>query len=52
MGHKQIVLTLISQKQYIADEEKYVTNYIYLENFNQDMKALEKRFELKKRANK
>ncbi len=34
-------------KQYIADEEKYVTNYIYLENFNQDMKALEKRFELK-----
>ena len=33
-------------QQYIAGEE-YVTNYIYLENFDQDMKALEKRFELK-----
>ena len=34
-------------QQYIAGEEEYVTNYIYLENFDQDMKALEKRFELK-----
>ena len=34
-------------QQYIAGEEEYVTNYIYLENFYQEMKALEKRFELK-----
>ncbi|GAB6507515.1 sulfotransferase family 2 domain-containing protein [Bacillus paranthracis] len=34
-------------QQYIAGEGEYVTNYIYLENFYQDMKALEKRFELK-----
>ena len=33
--------------QYIAGEEEYVTNYIYLENFDQEMKELEKRFELK-----
>ncbi|MFV1458065.1 glyoxalase, partial [Bacillus mycoides] len=34
-------------QQYIAGEEEYVTNYIYLENFDQEMKKLEKRFELK-----
>lgn len=34
-------------QQYIAGEEEYVTNYIYLENFDQEMKELEKRFELK-----
>ena len=25
-------------QQYIAGEEEYVTNYIYLENFDQEMK--------------
>ena len=34
-------------QQYIAGEEEYVTNYIYLENFDHEMKELEKRFELK-----
>ena len=40
-----MILTHFTQ-QYIAGEE-YVTNYIYLENFDQEMKELEKRFELK-----
>ena len=43
---KEMILTRFTQ-QYIAGEEEYVTNYIYLENFYQEMKALEKRFELK-----
>lgn len=34
-------------QQYIAGEEEYVANYIYLENFNQEIKELEKCFELK-----
>ena len=41
-----MILTHFTQ-QYIAGEEEYVTNYIYLENFDHEMKELEKRFELK-----
>ena len=31
-------------QQYIAGEEEYVTNYIYLENFDQEMKVIRKTF--------
>ncbi len=34
-------------QQYILGEEAYVTNYIYLEDFDQEMQKLESHFELK-----
>ena len=43
---KEMILTRISHNN-ISLVKEYVTNYIYLENFDQDMRALEKRFKLK-----
>ncbi|EEL78820.1 hypothetical protein bcere0028_55700 [Bacillus cereus AH1271] len=34
-------------QQYILGEEAYVTNYMYLEDFDQEMQKLESHFELK-----
>ena len=35
-------------QQYIQDEEEFVTNYIYLENFSCEISSLEKIYALKK----
>ncbi len=35
-------------QQYIQGEEEFVTNYIYLENFNTEISKLEEEYKLKK----